>query len=94
MLAYANQQAIDRTRETGEAHYYSRSRDELWHKGATSGHTQSVDEIRIDCDADAVLYRIDDSHPACHTGHRSCFYRTIDGNEQDGRIFDPEEVYE
>ncbi len=97
MLAYADREAVRRTLETDLAHYYSRSRDELWQKGATSGNTQAVREVRIDCDGDAVLYRIDQSGGACHTGYRSCFHRrlTDDGVETDGeRVFDPEEVYE
>lgn len=76
-LAYANREAIEKTLETGEAHYYSRSRDELWHKGATSGNIQKVKEIRFDCDADALLYRLEPHGPACHTGEGTCFYRAI-----------------
>ena len=94
MLAYATREAVARTRETGRAHYYSRSRDELWEKGATSGHTQSIAEIRVDCDADTLLYLVDQTGGACHTGHRSCFYRTIDGDEVGERVFDPDDVYE
>ena len=93
MLAYATRAAVQRTRETGRAHYYSRSRDELWEKGATSGHTQAVAEVRVDCDGDALLYRVDQTGGACHTGHRSCFYRTLDGEEVGERAFDPDEVY-
>ncbi|MES3160961.1 MAG: phosphoribosyl-AMP cyclohydrolase [Halorubrum sp.] len=93
MLAYVSPEALERTRETGEAHYYSRSREELWHKGASSGHTQSVREIRVDCDADTLLYLVDQSVGACHTGHRSCFYRTIEGDHVGERAFDPGEVY-
>lgn len=94
MLAYANEEALERTRDTGEAHYFSRSRDEIWHKGATSGHTQLVDEIRVDCDADTVLYRVTQQGPgACHTGHRSCFYRTITGESISDPTFDPDDVY-
>lgn len=78
-LAYANREAVDRTLETGEAHFYSRSRGELWHKGATSGNTQKVVEVRIDCDGDALLYRVEPQGPACHTGERSCFYQTLAG---------------
>jgi len=74
-LAYANELALRRTLETGEAHYWSRSRAELWHKGATSGHVQRVREVRLDCDGDALLYRVDPAGPACHTGERSCFFR-------------------
>jgi len=77
MFAYATLGALQKTLETGEAHYYSRSRGELWHKGATSGHLQEVLEVRYDCDADAVLYRVKQRGAACHTGHRSCFYRTL-----------------
>lgn len=76
-LAYANEEALTKTLETREAHYWSRSRDELWHKGATSGHVQDVVEVRYDCDADALLYRVRPRGPACHTGERSCFHRTI-----------------
>jgi len=93
MLAYVSPEALDRTRETGEAHYYSRSRDELWHKGGSSGHTQAVREVRVDCDADTLLYLVDQSVGACHTGHRSCFHRTIDGERVGERVFDPDEVY-
>jgi phosphoribosyl-ATP pyrophosphohydrolase/phosphoribosyl-AMP cyclohydrolase len=73
MLAYANEEAIRRTRETGEAWFWSRSRGELWHKGATSGNTMAVEEIRDDCDGDALLYRVHPAGPACHTGAESCF---------------------
>jgi phosphoribosyl-AMP cyclohydrolase len=93
MLAYATERAVERTRETGRAHYYSRSRDELWEKGATSGHVQHVEEIRIDCDGDTLLYRVEQEGGACHTGHRSCFYRTVDGDVVGEQVFDPETVY-
>jgi len=93
MLAYVSPEALERTRETGEAHYYSRSRDELWHKGGSSGHTQAVREVRVDCDADTLLYLVDQNVGACHTGHRSCFHRTIDGEHVGERVFDPDEVY-
>jgi phosphoribosyl-AMP cyclohydrolase len=94
MLAYANREAVERTRETGRAHYYSRSRDELWEKGATSGHTQAVEEVRVDCDGDAILYRVRQEGGACHTGYESCFYRTLDGEVVGGQVFDPGDVYE
>ena len=81
MLAYANQEALEKTLETHQAHYYSRSRGELWRKGATSGNTQEVTEVRVDCDEDALLYRVRQSGPACHTGERSCFYRSSDGEQ-------------
>lgn len=79
MLAYMNDEALARTRETGRAHYWSRSRDKLWLKGESSGHFQLVREIRVDCDEDAILLLIEQEGGACHTGYRSCFYRTIDG---------------
>lgn len=94
MLAYANREAIERTRETERAHYYSRSREELWEKGATSGHTQDVAEIRVDCDGDTLLYLVEQSGGACHTGHRTCFYRTVDGEHVGEEVFDPDDVYE
>jgi phosphoribosyl-ATP pyrophosphohydrolase/phosphoribosyl-AMP cyclohydrolase len=78
-LAYVNAEAIERTLETGEMHLWSRSRDELWHKGATSGNVQRVRELRIDCDADAVLALVEPAGPACHTGERTCFHRALDG---------------
>ncbi|HEY8867619.1 MAG TPA: bifunctional phosphoribosyl-AMP cyclohydrolase/phosphoribosyl-ATP diphosphatase HisIE, partial [Solirubrobacteraceae bacterium] len=73
-LAYMNAEALERTRATGEIHFYSRSRDELWHKGATSGNTQAVRAIRYDCDADALVALVEPAGPACHTGARSCFH--------------------
>jgi phosphoribosyl-AMP cyclohydrolase / phosphoribosyl-ATP pyrophosphohydrolase len=73
-LAYINAEALERTRETGELHLWSRSRDELWHKGATSGNTQAVRAIRFDCDLDAVLAIVEPAGPACHTGERTCFH--------------------
>jgi phosphoribosyl-AMP cyclohydrolase / phosphoribosyl-ATP pyrophosphohydrolase len=78
-LAYANREAVERTLESGEAHYYSRSRDELWRKGETSGNTQRVVQVRLDCDADAILYRVEPRGPACHTGEETCFFTTVDG---------------
>lgn len=77
MLAYANAEALQHTVDSGEAWFWSRSRGELWHKGATSGNVQTVVEIRIDCDGDTLLYRVLPAGPACHTGARSCFYRTL-----------------
>jgi phosphoribosyl-ATP pyrophosphohydrolase/phosphoribosyl-AMP cyclohydrolase len=74
-LAYMNAEALARTRETGEMHFFSRSRQELWHKGATSGNTQAVRAIRYDCDGDALVALVDPAGPACHTGERSCFHR-------------------
>ena len=72
-LAYTNAEALERTRATGELHLWSRSRDELWHKGATSGNTMRVKDLRVDCDQDAVLALVEPAGPACHTGARSCF---------------------
>ncbi|MBX6763480.1 MAG: bifunctional phosphoribosyl-AMP cyclohydrolase/phosphoribosyl-ATP diphosphatase HisIE [Rubrobacteraceae bacterium] len=78
-LAYANREALERTLESGEAHYYSRSRRELWRKGATSGNTQRVVEVRVDCDGDALLYKVEPRGPACHTGQKSCFFKALAG---------------
>ena len=74
-LAYMNAQALERTRATGQLHLYSRSREELWHKGETSGNTQDVKALRLDCDGDALLALVEPAGPACHTGERSCFHR-------------------
>jgi phosphoribosyl-AMP cyclohydrolase / phosphoribosyl-ATP pyrophosphohydrolase len=89
MLAFANRDALERTAATGQAHYYSRSRAALWRKGATSGHEQAVREIRIDCDGDAVLYRVDQTGPACHTGSRTCFSTAVAPNGQTTSGEDP-----
>lgn len=97
MMAFMNNEAWEKTLETGVAHYWSRSRDKLWKKGETSGNLQEVKEIRVDCDNDAILLKINQiGDAACHTGYRSCFYRIVDGQEliEDGeRVFDPEEKY-
>jgi phosphoribosyl-AMP cyclohydrolase / phosphoribosyl-ATP pyrophosphohydrolase len=74
-LAYMNAESLELTRQTGETHFFSRSRQELWHKGATSGNTQAVRAIRYDCDADALLALVEPTGPACHTGERTCFHR-------------------
>ena len=74
-VAYMNAEALRLTRETGEMHFFSRSREELWHKGATSGNTQRLEAIRYDCDADALLALVQPAGPACHTGERTCFHR-------------------
>lgn len=98
MHAYMNAEALTRTVETGLAHYYSRSRQRLWRKGEESGHVQHVREILYDCDADTLLLKVDQEVAACHTGNRSCFYRTVpstaiaSGEPVDGR-FDPSRVY-
>ncbi len=75
MLAYVNEESLRRTRATGELHLWSRSRGELWHKGATSGNTQAVRALRVDCDGDALLVLVEPAGPACHTGQRTCFHR-------------------
>ena len=79
MLAYVNAEALERSRATGEMHFFSRSRGELWHKGETSGNVQRLRGLRYDCDCDAVLALVEPAGPACHTGERSCFYREVGG---------------
>ena len=81
MLAYASGEAVEKTLSSGEAHYYSRSREEIWRKGETSGNTQKVVEVRLDCDGDALLYRVEPAGPACHTGERSCFFTSLAGSD-------------
>lgn len=106
MLAHMNAEALAKTIETGEAHFYSRSRNKLWKKGEDSGHVQTVVEMRVDCDQDAVLLkvRVGGTGASCHTGRVSCFYRSIPlGNApsrelkldfvDDARLFDPAKVY-
>jgi len=80
MLAHMDAEALARTRETGFAHFHSRSRGRLWMKGETSGHTLRVLEIRVDCDRDAIELRVEAAGPACHTGAESCFYRRLEGD--------------
>ena len=79
MLAYMNQEALEKTISTGQAWFYSRSRQELWHKGATSGSYLNVKRILIDCDEDTILLQVDATGPVCHTGNRSCFFREFGG---------------
>jgi phosphoribosyl-AMP cyclohydrolase len=97
MLAYMNREAWLKTRETGKATYWSRSRNELWVKGETSGHIQIVEEILVDCDSDTILLKVRQAGgAACHTGYRSCFFRrVVDGKTEviGERIFKPEDVY-
>jgi phosphoribosyl-ATP pyrophosphohydrolase/phosphoribosyl-AMP cyclohydrolase len=81
-LAYMNEEALRLTRETGEVHFYSRSRREVWHKGQTSGNIQRVRQLRYDCDGDAVVALVEPAGPACHTGERSCFYRDLEGSAE------------
>lgn len=77
MVAWMNEEALHRTQETGQVHFWSRSRQELWHKGATSGNFMNVREIWVDCDADTLLLKANPVGPACHTGKQSCFYRRL-----------------
>ena len=101
MVAHMNDEALRKTIATGEAWYFSRSRRALWRKGETSGHTQRVVEMRIDCDQDAVWIQVEQIGGACHTGRRSCFYRAVPlGKSRRGharipreRVFDPKSVY-
>jgi phosphoribosyl-AMP cyclohydrolase len=101
MVAHMNDEALRRTAATGEAWYFSRSRNALWRKGETSGQTQRVVEMRTDCDQDAVWIRVEQVGAACHTGRKSCFYRRIENGEagaklvlvDDKRLFDPSTVY-
>jgi phosphoribosyl-ATP pyrophosphohydrolase/phosphoribosyl-AMP cyclohydrolase len=79
-LAYMNERALELTRETGEVHFWSRSRDELWRKGETSGNVMRVRQLRYDCDGDAIIALVEPAGPACHTGERSCFYRELGGS--------------
>ena len=98
MLAYISQTSWEKTLETGEAHFWSRSRQELWHKGGTSGHIQKVKEIWADCDDDTVLFKVDQiGGAACHLGYESCFHKKVDRDENvsvvDEKVFDPDKVY-
>lgn len=107
MLAYMNEQSLKMTLELGEAVYYSRSRKEIWHKGATSGHVQKIKQILVDCDQDALILLVDQCGAgACHTGHHSCFFRSVPFGDSlvgespvslqvsdDGPAFDAEAVY-
>lgn len=97
MVAYMNEEAFDLTLATGRVHYWSRSRNELWKKGETSGNMQQLVEMRIDCDLDAVVVRVMQTGPACHEGYRSCFFRTVasDGSLQIAaeRLMTPEQMY-
>ena len=102
MVAHMNDEALRKTIASGEAWYFSRSRNALWRKGEISGHTQRVVEMRMDCDQDAIWIRVEQSGAACHTGRRSCFYRKVDGGGESGarllfvdadKVFDPKAVY-
>jgi phosphoribosyl-AMP cyclohydrolase len=97
MLAYMNQESFEETLRTGRACYFSRSRNKLWRKGEESGNVQDIVEVRIDCDRDTILLKVNQiGGAACHTGNRSCFFRKIENGTliEDGiRVFDPKEVY-
>lgn len=97
MLAYMNEEAWEKTLATGEAHFYSRSRQKLWHKGGTSGHVQKVRSLRLDCDADTILLLVEQvGNAACHEGYRSCFFMELNAGNWNicaPKIFDPTEVY-
>jgi phosphoribosyl-AMP cyclohydrolase len=97
MLAWMNRDSLARTLETGQTHFYSRSRQKSWHKGATSGHVQDVDSIWVDCDADVVLIKARQVGGACHEGYRSCFFRRVDSEQRlqvaADRVFEAETVY-
>src|SRR5512136_3391988 len=93
MMAYANDEAVRLTQETGFAHYFSRSRKKLWKKGEESGHFQKVVKILTDCDNDCLLYQVEQKGAACHTGYASCFYRTLAGEVVGTKMFDPDKVY-
>lgn len=97
MLAYINKLSWEKTLESGKAHYWSRSRNSLWLKGESSGNVQMVHDILVDCDDDTVVFKVEQiGDAACHTGHRSCFYRRVSGEElivEGMPLFDPEKVY-
>lgn len=97
MLAYINELSWQKTVETGKAHYWSRSRQSLWLKGESSGHVQMIHDILVDCDADTVVFKVEQiGDAACHTGHRTCFYRRLVEGElvtEGKKVFDPEKVY-
>ncbi len=94
MLAYMNDIAWKKTLETGKVWYYSRSRQKQWMKGESSGNVQEVKEILLDCDEDTVLIKINQvGKAACHEGYESCFFRDVDGNIKDKKVFNPEDVY-
>ncbi len=97
MLAYINELAWKKTLETGKAHYWSRSRNKLWLKGESSGHVQIIHDIFVDCDADTVLFLVEQrGGAACHVGYASCFYRRVAGDDiliEEEKVFDPKQVY-
>lgn len=97
MVAFMNKEALERTLKTGNMHYFSTSRKRLWLKGETSRHFQEVKEIFIDCDGDALLFKVEQSDAACHKGYYSCFFRKIDGDNlvtTQKKVFRPEDIYD
>jgi phosphoribosyl-AMP cyclohydrolase len=96
MVAHMNDEALRKTIASGEAWYFSRSRNSLWRKGESSGHVQRLIEMRMDCDQDAVWIRVEQTGAACHTGRRSCFYRKVDAGEGGARLsfVDPDKVFD
>ena len=98
MMAYMNKEAVEKTLETKKTCFYSRSRKKLWIKGESSGHTQNVKEVLVDCDNDTLLIKVEQKGGACHEGYRSCFFRKLDekGNEEkivQEKVFDPKKIY-
>jgi len=96
MAAFMNQEAFEKTLETGKVHYYSTSRNKIWLKGESSGHVQTVKEVFVDCDMDALLIKVEQTGGACHEGYRSCFYRKVGKNSVEitgKKVFDEKEVY-
>jgi phosphoribosyl-AMP cyclohydrolase len=94
MMAYMNAESLEKTVSSGFTHFWSRSRGKFWKKGETSGHVQEVREVLYDCDRDTLLIKVIQRGPgACHTGHRSCFFTTIEGKEIAGKVFSEEDVY-
>jgi len=94
MMAYMNADSLAKTVASGFTHFWSRSRGKFWKKGETSGHVQEVREILFDCDRDTLLIKVIQRGPgACHTGHRSCFFTDIEGNETEGKVFSEDDVY-
>ncbi len=96
MVAFMNKEAVRKTLETGKMHYYSTSRKKLWLKGETSGHVQHVKEVYLDCDGDALLFKVEQESAACHEGYKTCFFRRLKDGEleiSEEKIFDPEKVY-
>lgn len=96
MVAFINEEAFNKSVETKKAHYYSTSRNSIWFKGEESNHTQIIKEILLDCDEDAIIFKVKQNGGACHTGHYSCFYKKLSDNtltEIDDVVFNPEDVY-